>query len=139
MADFTRALLGMIGCGLAMCATSSPASAQQARVLPSDPQDFQCFTLMQDRRDAFLANRSLDEARRAEFVNNLTIISGFYAGRLSHYSAADAQTQFQSARSELDAATPQQRDAFANICTDFYLSVMTALTSQRQPDVPAAQ
>ncbi|MGB3167092.1 MAG: hypothetical protein WBA68_10000, partial [Alteraurantiacibacter sp.] len=115
------------------------AAAQQARVLPSDPQDFQCFVLLQERRDAFVANQSLDATRRAEFVNNLTIISGFYAGRISHYSSAEAVAQFQFARSELSAATPQQRDAFANVCTNFYLSVMNVLIATRQQAVPTAQ
>ena len=119
------------GAVLAMGASlaSAPASAQ---VLPADPQDFQCYTLMQDRRAALLQNRTLPPTQRADIYNNLTIISAFYAGRISHYSSAEAVGQFQSARAELDGATPEQRDAFANICANFYVSVTDLLGSTMQ-------
>ena len=120
--------LGLAG----MTVPASAAVAQQAQVLPSDPQDFQCFVLLQQRRDAFIANQQITPEQRAEFVNNLTIISAFYAGRISHYSSAEAVSQFQSATAEVNAATPEQRDAFANICANFYLAVMNVLTATRQ-------
>ena len=119
--------------GLAGMTVPAPAAlAQQAQPIPSDPQDFQCFVLLQQRREAFIANQQITAQQRAEFVNNLTIISAFYAGRLSHYSSAEAVTQFQSATLEVNAATPEQRDAFANVCANFYLSVMNVLTATRQ-------
>ncbi|RJY08518.1 hypothetical protein D6201_03320 [Aurantiacibacter aquimixticola] len=122
--------------GLASIAAPAPiAAAQQTRILPADPQDFQCYVLLQQRRSAFLANATLPTEQRAEFVNNLTIISAFYAGRISHYSSAEAVSQFQSARTELDAASAEQRDAFANVCTSFYVSVANLLsaTSEQVP------
>ncbi|RPF70322.1 hypothetical protein [Aurantiacibacter spongiae] len=127
-----RALIFANVAGLGLAIAPAPALAQQqaqprSAVLPSNPQDFQCFALMQQRRAAYIANPQAAPANRAELINNLTIISAFYAGRLTHYPAADAAAQFASARSELAAATPQQRDAFAGVCTQFYLTVMDAL------------
>lgn len=106
-------------------------------MLPADPQDFQCFVLLQQRRAAVLANPQLETVRKAELVNNLTIISAFYAGRISHYSSGEAVGSFASATTEVTGATPQQRDAFANICTDFYLRVMDVLVASGQPALPA--
>ena len=130
-----RAFIALACTAMGLAGTVLPVPAlaqQQARVLPSDPQDFQCFVLMQQRRDAFIANQQLSVEQRTEFVNNLTIISAFYAGRISHYSSAEAVNQFQSATLEVNAATPEQRDAFANVCANFYLSVMNVLTATRQ-------
>lgn len=136
MARRAAKALAIAGLGLAGITLSalSPteAYAQQAQVLPSDPQDFQCFVLLQQRREAFLANQQIPVEQRAEFVDNLTIISAFYAGRISHYSAAEAVGQFQSAVTEVNAATPEQRDAFANICSNFYVSVVNVLNTTRQ-------
>ena len=123
--------LGLAGISLSALAPA-PAQAQDAQVLPSDPQDFQCFVLLQQRREAFIANRQLPTEQRAEFINNLTIISAFYAGRISHYPAGEAVSQFQSAVAQVNAATPEQRDAFANICSNFYVSVLNVLTTTRQ-------
>ena len=114
---------------------SSSANAQSG-VLPSDPQDFQCFVLLQQRRKAFVESPTLDPVRRAEFVNNLTIISAFYAGRISHYSSAEMVASFDSAIQEVAAASPQQRDGFANICANFYFRVMNVLSATLENTQP---
>lgn len=113
--------------GSAGLSVPTPAMSQAAGVLPSNPEDFQCFVLLQQRRDAFAQGAQLDPVQRAEFINNLTIISAFYAGRISHYSAAEAVVQFQSATEQVNGASAQQRDAFANNCANFYVSVMNVL------------
>ena len=96
-------------------------------MLPSDPQDFQCFVLLQQRR-AQLANGSqMRPEQRAEIINNLTIISAFYAGRLSHYSSDEAVAQFREAAGLIAGSDRQQLDRFANTCANFYLSVMEVL------------
>ncbi len=98
-------------------------------MLPADPQDFQCFVLLQQRRTAFLANQQITPEQRAEVVNNLTIISAYYAGRISHYSTAEAVPQYRSANAAVAAATPEQQDEFANICANAYLNVMNVLAN----------
>ena|GEM_PF-1538345 len=118
-------------------ATIQSTGAQGSGVLPADPQDFQCFVLLQQRRAAFIATPQLDAVRKAELVNNLTIISAFYAGRISHYSSGDAVGNFTAATTEVTGATPAQRDAFANICTDFYLRVIDVLIASGPPAAPA--
>lgn len=128
-----RALLALLAAtGLGLAVPSAPAHAQRGGVLPSDPQDFQCFVLLQERRAAFIASPTMDPTQKAEFVNNLTIISAFYAGRMSHYSSAEMVANFASANREVANATPQQRDAFANICANFYFQVMNVLVSTNQ-------
>jgi len=124
--------------GMGLASVPAPSFAQGSGVLPADSQDFQCFVLLQQRRSAFVANPQLDAVRKAELVNNLTIISAFYAGRISHYSSGEAVGSFAAATAEVNAATPQQRDGFANICTDFYLRVMDVLIASGQPPAPAA-
>lgn len=126
-----RAILSLaaMGLGLAGMSVPAPALAQQGAVLPADPQDFQCFVLLQQRRAAFMTNQQMPIEQRAQFVDNLTIISAFYAGRISHYSSAEAVPQFRSATAEIASATPEQRDAFANVCANFYVSVMNVLTT----------
>ncbi|WAT18403.1 hypothetical protein OZN62_02150 [Aurantiacibacter sp. MUD11] len=125
----TLASLAALSMGLAGVSTlaPAPAAAQQAGVLPSDPQDFQCFVLMQQRRSLLMANTTLPAAQRVDILNNLTIISAFYAGRISHYSSADAVAQFRSAQQAINGASPAQLDEFANVCANFYLSVMQIL------------
>ncbi|QZH74856.1 MAG: hypothetical protein JY451_14590 [Erythrobacter sp.] len=133
------ALFAALGTGLAGIAAPVPflsatAQAQQAPppaqgVLPADPQDFQCFVMLQQRRNTFLANQQMDAAARAEVVNNLTIISAYYAGRISHYSSAEAIAQYRSANAAVAAATPEQQDEFANVCANFYLTVMNVLAT----------
>lgn len=122
--------LAALGMGLAGVTTLAPAPAlaQQSGVLPSDPQDFQCFVLMQQRRTLLTADRTLQPAQRADILNNLTIIAAFYAGRISHYSSAEAVFQFQSANAAIRGASPVQLDTFANTCANFYISVMQLLT-----------
>ncbi|WP_338244989.1 hypothetical protein [Aurantiacibacter hainanensis] len=105
----------------------APALAQSARVLPSDPQDFQCFVLMQQRRGQLANAASMTPEQRSEILNNLTIISAFYAGRLSHYSSAEAVAQFRQAAGLIASSNRQQLDRFANTCANFYLSVMEVL------------
>ena len=129
--------LAAAGLGLGSIALPAPALAQNTGVLPADPQDFQCFVLLQQRRGSYVANQQMDAAERAEVVNNLTIISAYFAGRISHYSSADAVAQFQTARAQIDGATPEQRDAFAGRCANFYLAVMNVLTTSGQQNAPA--
>ena len=121
--------LAVMSLGLAGLSVPAPALAQQGGVLPADPQDFQCFVLLQQRRAAFMANEQLPVEQRAQFVDNLTIVSAFYAGRISHYSAGEAVAQFRNASAEIAAASPAQRDAFANVCTNFYVSVVNVLAT----------
>ena len=134
--------LWLAATGLGLASVPAPSFAQPTAVqgsgfLPADPQDFQCFVLLQQRRAAFIANPQLDAVRKAELVNNLTIISAFYAGRISHYSSGEAVGNFASATTEVTDATAAQRDAFANTCTDFYLRVMDVLIASAPPAAPA--
>jgi hypothetical protein len=135
---FRRLTLWLAATGMGLAFVPAPSFAQASGVqgsgvLAADPQDFQCFVLLQQRREAFIASPQLDITRKAELVNNLTIISAFYAGRMSHYSSGEAIASFTAAATEVNGATPQQRDAFANICTDFYLRVMDVLIASGQP------
>jgi len=125
--------------GLGLASVPAPSLAQQSGILPSDPQDFQCFVLLQQRRAVFLANQQLPVDQKAGFVNNLTIISAFYAGRISHYSSTEAVSSFAAANTEVNAASPEQRDAFANICANFYFRVMDLLVTSSQQTSPASQ
>ena len=130
---FRRLTIWLAATGMGLASVPAPSFAQASGVLPADPQDFQCFVLLQQRREAFIANPQIDVARKAELVNNLTIISAFYAGRMSHYSSGEAIASFTAAAAEVNGATTQQRDGFANICTDFYLRVMDVLIASGQP------
>lgn len=137
-----RALASIAALGLGLTAVSAPipALAQVSQgVLPSNPQDFQCFVLMQQRRGLLSVNTTLPAQQRVDIMNNLTIISAFYAGRISHYSSADAVFQFQSAQAALGGASPAQLDEFANTCANFYLSVMNVLDSTAQQAAAARQ
>ncbi|MCB2065065.1 MAG: hypothetical protein KDE15_00325 [Erythrobacter sp.] len=127
-----RALFSLAALGLGLASVPAPVLAQQGGVLPSDPQDFQCFVLMQQRRALLTADRTLPPAQRADILNNLTIIAAFYAGRISHYSSAEAVFQFQSASAAVRGASPAQLDTFANTCANFYISVMQILTDTEQ-------
>jgi len=124
--------------GLGLASVPAPGLAQGSGVLPADPQDFQCFVLLQQRRSAIIANPQLDAERKGELVNNLTIISAFYAGRISHYPSTDAGGNFAAATSEVNGASAEQRDGFANICANFYLQVMDVLIAGGGQPAPAA-
>ena len=128
---FRRVLasLAVASLGLAGVSTLAPAPAlaQQQGVLPSNPQDFQCFVLMQQRRSQLATTATLPPEQRVDIMNNLTIISAFYAGRLSHYSSAEAVAQFRMAAGLIANSNRQQLDNFANTCANFYLSVMEVL------------
>ncbi len=130
---FRRLTIWLAATGMGLASVPAPSFAQASGVLPADPQDFQCFVLLQQRREAFIATPQLDVTRKAELVNNLTIISAFYAGRMSHYSSGEAIASFTAATAEVNGATTQQRDGFANICTDFYLRVMDVLIASGRP------
>lgn len=123
-------LLAIASLGLAGVSTLAPAPAfAQQGVLPSDPQDFQCFVLMQQRRAQLANTATLPPEQRVDIINNLTIISAFYAGRLSHYSSAEAVAQFRMAAGLIANSSRQQLDSFANTCANFYLSVMEVLAN----------
>ena len=142
-----RATLAALAFGLGLAGATSlgpaPALAQDGRVLPGDSQDFQCFVLMQQRRTQLATVASMPAEQRVDILNNLTIISAFYAGRLSHYSSAEAVAQFRAAAGLIADANAQQRDAFANTCASFYLSVMEVLgntnAQANAPQQPAPQ
>jgi len=123
-----------LGAGLALSPVPAPtpAFAQQATVLPSNPQDFQCFVLMQQRRAELVNAANMPPEQRVDILNNLTIISAFYAGRLSHYSSAEAVAQFRMAADLIANSNRQQLDNFANTCANFYLSVMEVLGNTNQ-------
>ncbi len=122
-----RASFAALALGAGLATVPAPALAQNNQVLASNPQDFQCFVLMQQRRAQVAGAANLTPEQRVDILNNLTIISAFYAGRLSHYSSEEAVTQFRSAASLIANANRQQRDNFANTCANFYLSVMEVL------------
>ncbi len=127
---FRRSLAAFAAMSMGLAAAPAPTLAQAGQgVLPSNPQDFQCFVLMQQRRTLLTADTSLPAAQRVDILNNLTIIAAFYAGRISHYSSAEAVSQFQSANAALRGASPAQLDNFANTCANFYLSVMQILAN----------
>lgn len=134
-----------LGAGLAISPVPAPtpAHAQQGQVLAADPQDFQCFVLMQRRRAELSATSTMAPDQRVDILNNLTIISAFYAGRLSHYSSAEAVAQFRLASSLIANSNRLQLDNFANTCANFYLSVMEVLattnTQANAPQQPAPQ
>ncbi|MWV27970.1 hypothetical protein [Aurantiacibacter rhizosphaerae] len=143
-----RATLAALALGAGLANVPAPALAQSAAFLPAEPQDFQCFTLMQQRRTQVANAPSLTAEQRVEILNNLTIISAFYAGRLSHYSSAEAGSQFRAAATLIGNSNRQQLDAFANTCANFYLSVMELLGNtsiqatnpqQRAPQTGAPQ
>ena len=138
-----RATFAALALGAGLANVPAPALAQNAGVLPADPQDFQCFVLMQQRRTELAGNNSVPPEQRVDIMNNLTIISAFYAGRLSHYSTADAIPQFRSAAMLIRNSNRQQLDTFANTCASFYLSVMEVLgntgTQANAPQQPAPQ
>ncbi|MFB0611467.1 hypothetical protein [Aurantiacibacter poecillastricola] len=135
-----RALVSMLALGAGLAIAPPPALSQQGRVLPADPQDFQCFVLMQQRRAVLSRNNSIPPQQRADILNNLTIISAFYAGRLSHYSSAEAVSQFRSAAAIISGSTDEQLDTFANDCASFYLSVMDVLgNTSQQANSPQQQ
>ncbi len=117
-----------LGAGLALSPVPAPTPAlAQQGTLPANPQDFQCFVLMQQRRTELLNTASMPPEQRVDILNNLTIISAFYAGRLSHYSSAEAVGQFRAASTLIANSNRQQLDNFANTCANFYLSVMEVL------------
>ena len=112
-----------------------PAQAQQqARppIIPMNVRDVRCYTLLRQRQANVLATEGIDQALRAQVVNNLVIVAAFYAGRLTHYPTEQAQAAFAQAQSDLAAATPDQREAFAGQCANFYLGVVEALTPYHQ-------
>ncbi len=138
-----RATLAALALGAGLATVPAPALAQDAGVLPADPQDFQCFVLMQQRRTELSNLTSMPADQRVDILNNLTIISAFYAGRLSHYSSAEAVSQFRSAVGLIANSNRQQLDSFASTCANFYLNVMEVLgntnAQANMPQQPAPQ
>lgn len=132
MAHSLLSLLAAAGLGLAGAAlvASAPLSAQTTAASAS--RDFECFVLLQDRRTGISANAQLDAAQRAQIVNNLTIISAFYAGILSRLPYGDVLAGLAQARRDISAANAEQRDAFAAQCTNRYLTTLNSLTATAQ-------
>ncbi len=132
-----RATIAALALGAGLASAPAPALAQNPGYLPAVPQDFQCFVLMQQRRTQLAGANNLSPEQRVEIMNNLTIISAFYAGRLSHYSSAEAVSQMRAATELVNSSNRRQLDAFANTCASFYLSVMEVLgTTSAQANAP---
>ncbi|MGB3796351.1 MAG: hypothetical protein WA957_08605 [Alteraurantiacibacter sp.] len=138
-----RAFAAALALGAGLANVPAPALAQNAGVLPADPLDFQCFTLMQQRRTQLANAANMPADQRVDIMNNLTIISAFYAGRISHYASNEAVAQFRSATQLIGNSNRQQLDIFANTCANFYLSVMEVLgntsVQANAPQQPAPQ
>ena len=137
-----RVLFAALALGAGLANVPAPALAQQG-VLPANPQDFQFFVLMRQRRTQLAPVATMPPEQRVDIMNNLTIISAFYAGRLSHYSSAEAMAQFRVAANLIANSNQQQLDNFANTCANFYLSVMEVLGNTNlqanMPQQPAPQ
>ncbi len=103
----------------------APLAAQDT----AEPRDYECFVLLQDRRTGISANASLDPAQRELIVNNLTIISAYYAGIISRAPYHQVLANLAIARQQLAAATAEQRDVFAGQCTNRYLTMLNSLTA----------
>ena len=126
---FAAMTLGLAGAGLL---APAPLSAQDA----VEARDYECFVLLQERRNGIAANASLDPAQRAQIINNLTIISTYYAGIISRHPYNQVISNLASARQQIAAATPEQRDAFATQCTNRYLAMLEALTTNSAHAAP---
>ena len=116
--------------GRAQSYLAQPAPASPSNVLPADTRDFECFVLLQQRRSDLVAATDISPDQRATLVNNLTIISAYYAGRISHYPGDQATAQFSAGRARIEGASLEQRGAAASSCADFYLSVMEVLDTR---------
>lgn len=120
-----------IAAGLAVMPAPLAARAKHSRnagarhTLPANPSDFFCFVLLQKQIDGYPGGGKT--ASDQEIVNNLKIVSAFYAGRMTHYPAADAQRNFTVAYKDLKAAKADQLPARVTKCTNFYLQVMAYL------------
>ena len=115
--------------GLASVPAPIHAQGQAAANANANAFDFQCFTLLRQRRAAMLADTQMQPAQRAEVVNNLTIIGGYYAGRLSMIASGDVVTGLAAARTALDSSTLEQRDMLATQCANTYLALIDVLGS----------
>lgn len=114
--------LGLAGAGLL---APAPLFAQNA----VEQRDYECFVLLQERRTGINANAGLDPAQRAQIVNNLTIISAYYAGIISRAPYHQVIANLALASEQLGVATAEQRDLFATQCSSRYLTMFNALTA----------
>jgi len=121
--------LGLAGAGLL---APAPLIARDA----AEQRDFECFVLLQDRRNGISANASLDPAQRTQIVNNLTIISAYYAGIISRAPYHQVMANLVLARQQLANATSEQRDVFAAQCTNRYLTMLNTLTASAAQVAP---
>ena len=125
--------LAAIGLGVAGAAMIAPAPLSADIATPAvDTRDFECFVLLQERRTGIAANLQLDAAQRAQIVNNLTIISAYYVGLMSRHPYDTVMTSLATAKRNIDAASAEQRDVFAGVCTNRYLTMVTAITASAQ-------
>ena len=134
MLSSLRPLLAAITLGLAGAGLLAPAplAAQAA----AETRDYECFVLLQERRSGFAANTGMDPAQRAEILNNLTIISAYYAGIISRHPYHQVMTSLAAAQRQLAAATSEQRDLFATQCTNRYIAMLNSLTASSASVAP---
>ena len=118
---------------------AQPVPAAPATVLPAEARDFECFVLMQQRRAEIAGATGMSAEQRATLVNNMTIISAYYAGRISHYPGDEATAQFSAAFDRIEQATPEQRGSAATACADFYLSVIQLIDTRGGEAIAARQ
>ena len=131
---------------LGLAATPAPFAAQAQgqrqpavpNILPMNIADVRCHVLLRQRLDAYVADNRVATEERVKVVNNLIIISAFYAGRLSLYPADDAVDAYARARRDIARITSEQRDRVAQECASFYRNVTGSLDGYRQQQ-PARQ
>ncbi len=126
---FAAMTLGLAGAGFLAPAPLSAQSVVQLR-------DYECVVLLQERRGGIGTNASLDPAQRAQIVNNLTIISAYYAGIVSRHPHDQVVDNLALARQQIASATPEHRDLLATLCTDRYLVTLEALSTHSAQAAP---
>ena len=119
------AAIGMVAAGAGILAPAALSAQSSAPV--AEARDFECFVLLQQRREGISANAQLAPEQRAQIVNNLTIISAFYAGIISRAPYHAVMANLAAARANVAGGSAEQRDAFAAQCTNRYLSMLDAL------------
>lgn len=103
------------------------AQAQANQVLPSQPGDYDCLALMIASRNGLSQNRQLTQAQRAQYFADLTVMIGFYTGRISHYPVGDAKAQMTRAKTALGRLNGQQSQQAMQNCQNYYSAVQNAV------------